>query len=63
MSDGLYEKVGELEQKLQGCAKEYSTHPHWDLDVWMEKLQTVRRLLDAKKEVICGVLGPMQCGK
>ena len=63
MSDGLYEKVYELEKRLVEWGKDYSSHPQWDLDLWMEKLQTVRRLLDAKKEVICGVLGPMQCGK
>jgi GTPase SAR1 family protein len=63
MSDGLYEKVAQLEQRLVEWGKEYSAHPQWDLDLWMEKLQTVRRLLDAKKEVVCGVLGPMQCGK
>ena len=63
MSEGLYEKVDELEKKLVEWGKDYSSHPQWDLDLWMEKLQTVRRLLDAKKEVICGVLGPMQCGK
>ena len=63
MSDDLYKKLEELEKKLLALDREYSNHPLWNLSEWLNDLKTARSRLDGTKEVVCGVLGSMQCGK
>jgi len=63
MSDGLYKKLEEFEKRLLALDREYSNHPLWNLSEWLNDLKTARSRLDGTKEVVCGVLGSMQCGK